>query len=60
MERCKEGEATLWVSDCEREREREREIGSRTETTLLSLFSQRSIESRSKASPLNLTGDVKT
>ena len=40
---------------CERarEREREREIGSRTETFVLSLFSQRSIESRPKTSPIN-------
>ena len=53
MGRCREGEVTLWVSDCEREREREREreIGSRTETFAFFIF-QRSIESRPKTSPV--------
>ena len=37
-----------------------RKIGSRTETALLFSFSQRNVESRTQASPLNYAREVKT
>ena len=37
-----------------------RKIGSRTETALLFSFSQRDVESRTQASPLNYAREVKT
>ena len=52
MESCKDREATSQNNG--------RKIGSRTETALLFLFSQRNVESRTQASPLNYAREVKT